>query len=548
MEAGRMGDQARFNQSPPLADLDLFASDPPLAEAVKINGLGDEARLLAAFGRRWGAGEMAEQARLANENVPRLQAYDASGFRRDTVEFHPAYHHLMKESVGSSLHCSTWTTDGERADAPAEVARAARVYMVAQVENGHLSSIITTRAAVAVLAAGGPPSAAEMIRKIVNRHYDPDFRPWSEKFGITVGMAVTERQAGTDVRGAATVAEPTADGYLVTGHKWFMSAPMSDAFVVLAQAPAGPTAVLVPRFRPDGEVNALQLQRLKNKLGNRANASAEVEFRGAFGWRLGQEGAGVRTVMEMVQLTRFDCAVSSAGLMRAAFSRAVHHTRHRGVFGRHLSDQPMMRAVLADLALEAEAAVALAFRLARSFDRAAEEPGERMRARLLTPVAKYRITKATPAFVAEAMECLGGNGFIEDGVLPRLYREAPVNAIWEGSGNVVCLDVLRIVERDPEAVTAVVDDLLAEAGDLPGAHASAEAVRLALRSAEPGGGRAVVERLGSLAAAAALRAGASPAAEPFARSHLAGERGATLGTSRLSSAEMDRLLARAMPG
>lgn len=547
MAEGTMMGEGRFNQSPAFADVDLYDSDRALKEAVVANGNVDDARMLAAFGRRWGAGEMSEHARLANENPPRLQAFDAKGFRRDTVEFHPSYHHLLKESIGASLHSSTWTAAGERANAPAEVARAARFYMVAQVENGHLSVMITTRAAVAPLAAG-PAVAADMVRKVTTRHYDPSFRPWEEKFGITIGMGVTERQGGTDVRGTVTRAEPTVDGFTVTGHKWFMSAPMSDAFVVLAQAPAGPTAMLVPRFRPDGSVNAIEFQRLKNKLGNRSSASAEVEFRGAFAWRLGEEGAGVRTVMEMVQLTRADCAVSSAGLMRAALTQAVHHTRHRGVFGRPLSEQPLMRAVLADLALEAEAAVALVFRLARSFDLAGESEAERMRARLLTPAAKYRVAKAAPAFVAEAMECLGGNGFIEDGVLPRLYREAPVNAIWEGSGNVVCLDVLRTLDRHREAVLEVVADLAREASDLPGVAATVVSVKDAFDSEGPErAARSAVERLALLAAAAALRTSESPVAELFARTHLSGSSGLTAGTSDLGPREIDQLLARAMP-
>ncbi|MDC7785280.1 acyl-CoA dehydrogenase family protein [Rhodoplanes sp. TEM] len=543
-----MAEQESNNQSPSFADVDLYETDRALKDAVAANGAVDEARLLGAFGRRWGAAEMAEHARLANENVPRLQAFDARGDRRDTVEFHPSYHHLLKESIGASLHCSTWTPDGARADAPAEVARAARFYMVAQVENGHLAPMITTRAAVAPLGAG-PPLAAEIIRKVVNRHYDPGFRPWEEKFGLTLGMGVTERQGGTDVRGVATRAAPLPDGYAVTGRKWFMSAPMSDAFVVLAQAPGGPSAVLVPRFRPDGSINAIEFQRLKNTLGGRSGATAEVEFRDAFGWLLGEEGAGVRTVMDMVQLTRADCAVSSAGLMRAALSHAVHHARHRGVFGRRLWEQPLMRAVLADLALESEAAVALVFRLARSFDLAGADPAEHMRARLLTPAAKYRVGKAAPGLLAEAMECLGGNGYVEDGPLPRLYREAPVNAIWEGAGNVVCLDVLRILGRRRDAVWAVIGDLAREASDLPGAAATVAAVKSAFDDPSPEGlARIAVEKLALLAAAAALRACGSPVAETFARVRLVGGTGLTAGTSGLSAAEMDRLLGRAMPG
>ena len=307
-----MAMQEGFNQSPPYVDVDLFASDQPLREVITANGAEDEAMLLAAFGRRWGAADMAEQARLANENPPKLHAYDAKGFRRDVVEYHPSYHHFLKESIGANLHASTWTTEGEREDAPAEVVRAARCYMVAQVENGHLNPVTMTRAAVAALACQADVTA-DMIKKVVTRHYDPSFRPWEEKFGITLGIAMTERQGGTDVRTNVTRAEATSDGYELTGHKWFASAPMSDAFLVLAQANDAPTAFLVPRFRPDGTINGLEFQRLKDKLGNRSNASTEMQFDKAFAWRIGGEGDGIATIMASVQLTRVDCAVGSAG-------------------------------------------------------------------------------------------------------------------------------------------------------------------------------------------------------------------------------------------
>ena len=268
---------------------------------------------------------------------------------------------------------------------------------------------------------------------------------------MTLGMGMTEKQGGTDVRTNTTTATPAGDGYAITGHKWFLSAPMSDAFLVLAQAPGGLTCFLMPRFRPDGAVNDLRFQRLKDKLGDRSNASSEVEFADAFAWRVGAEGGGLRNILQMVQLTRLDCAIASAGLMRMALTQAVHHCRHRSVFQKHLYDQPMMRAVLADMALEVEGAVALAFRLSRALDRAAADKREAAYARLMTPAVKYRICKLAPAFVYEAMECLGGNGYVEESMLPRLYRQAPVNAIWEGSGNVMCLDVLRALKGDDEA-------------------------------------------------------------------------------------------------
>ncbi len=542
-----MAMQEGFNQSPPYVDVDLFASDQPLKEVITANGAEDEAMLLAAFGRRWGAADMAEQARLANENPPKLHAYDAKGFRRDVVEYHPSYHHFLKESIGANLHASTWTTEGEREDAPAEVARAARCYMVAQVENGHLNPVTMTRAAVAALACQADVTA-DMIKKVVTRHYDPSFRPWEEKFGITLGIAMTERQGGTDVRTNVTRAEATSEGYELTGHKWFASAPMSDAFLVLAQAKDAPTAFLVPRFRPDGTINGLEFQRLKDKLGNRSNASTEMQFDKAFAWRIGGEGDGIATIMASVQLTRVDCAVGSAGLMRGALSQALNHVRHRNVFSKRLSDQPLMRAVLADLALEVEAALALAMRLCRALDLSAKKASEKARARLLTPVAKYWICKRAPSFVAETMECLGGNGFIEENVMPRLYREAPVNAIWEGSGNVLCLDVLRMLAQDRDAVLSVVAEVKKSAGDLPGGKAAAQFVEECF--ANPGSdflARAAVERLALLAAAEAMRAASLPYAEAFAATRLGGEVGETYGARGLAREEADRLIKRAMP-
>src|SRR2546422_4751615 len=374
-----------LNQSPPYEDVDLFLSDRPLQEAVRADGA--EAAALAEFGRHWGSAEMIAEARLANENEPKLETFDAKGFRRDVVEFHPAYHRFMAESIGAGLHAMTWNADGSRAGPPSEVARAARYYMVAQIENGHMCPITMTRAAVGALAAE-PALLKELMPKISSRSYDPSFRPWWEKTGVTLGMGMTEKQGGTDVRANTTRAAPSGEGYLITGHKWFMSAPMCDAFLVLAQAPDGLTCFLMPRFRPDGGVNDVRLQRLKDKLGNRSNASSEVEFAEAFAWRVGEEGRGVRTIIEMVQLTRLDCAIASAGLMRMALAQSLHHARHRTVFQKHLADQPMMRAVLADMALEAEAATALTLRLARSFDLAEADPREAARARLLTPAGE----------------------------------------------------------------------------------------------------------------------------------------------------------------
>src|SRR5215470_12838260 len=446
-----------FNQSPPFENIDLFATDRALQDAVAANGGGAEAAALSEFGRRWGTAAMFDAARLANENTPKLKTFDTKGFRRDVVEFHPAYHQFMAEAFRDGMQASTWNADGTRAGAPSEVARAARYFMEAQVENGHQCPITMTRACVGALAVE-PALLARLIDKIVSRSYDPRFIPWWEKDGITFGMGMTEKQGGTDVRANTTTAIPAGEGYSITGHKWFMSAPMCDAFLVLAQAPGGLTCFLMPRFRPDGSVNGLYYQRLKDKLGNRSNASSEVEFVDAFAWRLGEEGRGVPTIINMVQLTRLDCAIASAGIMRMALAQAIHHARYRTVFQKHLVEQPMMRTVLADLCLEVDAATALVMRLTRSFDLAASDPREAARARLLTPVVKYWVCKTAPAVIGEAMECLGGNGYVEESLLPRLYREAPVNAIWEGSGNVMCLDVLRAVGREREAALALAEE------------------------------------------------------------------------------------------
>jgi putative acyl-CoA dehydrogenase len=361
-------------------------------------------------------------------------------------------------------------------------------------------------------------------------------------------MGMTEKQGGTDVRANTTRAEVSNDGYLITGHKWFMSAPMCDGFLTLAQAKAGLTCFFLPRFRPDGQVNALHFQRLKDKLGNRSNASAEVEIFDAFAVRVGEEGKGVSTILQMVQFTRLDCAISSAGMMRMALAQALHHCRHRSVFQKRLADQPMMRAVLADMALTVEAALSLVMRLCRAFDRAARDPGEAAHARLLTPAAKYLVCKSAPALIYEAMECLGGNGYVEESVMPRLYREAPVNAIWEGSGNVMCLDVLRAVGRENGA-RAVLEQLAREAAGLPGAADAAAVVAKSLASpAAEAHARAAVERLAQLAAAAALTASAPAAvAEAFARTRLVAAAGASFGTSALDAAEVALLLDRALP-
>ena len=536
-----------FNQSPPLVDVDLFALDPALAEAVAANGGAAAAKELSDFGRHWGSAAMAERGRLANENTPKLRTFDSKGNRRDQVEFHPAYHELMAHSAHAGLHNSTWAVDGRPAGAPAEVVRAAKFYMAAGVETGHLCPITMTRASVAALAVQG-----DILKKtmpvIGTRAYDPAFAPWPTKRGMTLGMGMTEKQGGTDVRANMTRAERDGEGWRITGHKWFMSAPMCDAFLVLAQTEQGLSCFFMPRFRPDGWVNAIQFQRLKDKLGNRSNASSEVEFLGAYGELVGDEGKGIRTIIQMVQLTRQDCAIASVGLMRSGLAHALHHTRHRSVFQKHLSDQPLMRAVLSDMALHVEASIALVMRLCRAFDGATADANEAAYMRLLTPAIKYWTCKSAPGFLYEAMECLGGNGYVEEGILARHYRESPVNAIWEGSGNVMCLDVLRALSREAEAAAAILDTLAWETKGMPGAGEAAAFVGKAFRRPDAESvARLAVERLALLAVTAALNAVSPRHAELFATTRLAGNHAGMYGAVDLTPDDIGRLLDRALP-
>ncbi|MET0967772.1 MAG: acyl-CoA dehydrogenase family protein [Tardiphaga sp.] len=538
---------AVLNQSPPFEDADLFALDRPLVEAVAFNEASAAFTEHSDFGQAWGSAAMAQRARLANENTPKLRAFDSRGNRRDEVEFHPAYHELMAQSVAAGLHNSTWTAAGRPAGRASDVIRAAKFYMAAQVEAGHLCPITMTRAAVGAMALQ-PDLLAQVMPKIASRDYDARFAPWTAKRGMTMGMGMTERQGGTDVRSNMTRAVRDGDAFRITGHKWFMSAPMCDAFLVLAQSDDGLGCFFMPRFRPDGALNALNFQRLKDKLGNRSNASSEVEFNDAYALRVGEDGKGVRTIIQMVQLTRQDCATASAGLMRAGLVHALDHARHRSVFQKHLADQPMMQSVLGDMALHVEAVTALVMRMCRAFDLAAEVPVEAAWMRIMTPAVKYWVCKSAPGFLYEAMECLGGNGYVEEGVLARLYREAPVNAIWEGSGNVMCLDVLRALTRDGDAVTAVLQDLLEDTRGLPGAaDAASFIIRTLLRPDSERAARQAVELLAMLAAAAALNLVHPAHAELFARTRLDGPRGMMFGAAELSEAEARGLLDRALP-
>jgi putative acyl-CoA dehydrogenase len=536
-----------FNQSPPFEDVDLFALDRPLVDAVAMNDGGSAHSELSEFGRHWGSAAMAARGRLANENPPKLRSFDARGNRRDEVEFHPAYHELMAHSAHAGIHNSTWGADGKPTGGASEVQRAAKFYMAAQVETGHLCPITMTRASVAALAAQ-PDILAKAMPVIANRAYDPAFAPWWTKRGMTLGMGMTEKQGGTDVRSNITRAERDGDAYRITGHKWFMSAPMCDAFLVLAQTDGGLTCFFMPRFRPDGSVNAVAFQRLKDKLGNRSNASSEVELTGAYAQRVGDEAKGIRTIIQMVQLTRQDCAIASAGLMRSGLAHALHHARHRSVFQKHLADQPLMQAVLADMALHVEACIALVMRLCRSFDQAPADASEASFMRLLTPAVKYWVCKSAPGFLYEAMECLGGNGYVEESILARHYREAPVNAIWEGSGNVMCLDVLRALSREGEAASAVLQGLIQETMGLPGAAETASfVVKTLLRPDGEQVARQAVEALAVLAAAAALNIVHPGHAERFALRRLNLARGTLYGAADLTPGQCRGLLDRALP-
>jgi putative acyl-CoA dehydrogenase len=507
-----------LNQSPPYGGINLFESDPLLGLAT--SGFPDDVRRdLADLGGFWGTREAREFARLANRYIPELERYDSRGARVDQVTFHPAYHALMRRSMLAGLHCSTFDRAEEEAGLRHR-ARAARLYMTAQTECGHLCPMTMTNASLATLRHA-PDLLSIWAPRILSRTYDRNFRPIDEKRGVTVGMGMTEKQGGTDVRANTTRADPGEGGtYTLTGHKWFMSAPMSDAFLLLAQAEAGLTCFLMPRFLPDGSVNAIRLERLKDKLGNRSNASAEVELDGASAWRVGNEGRGIATILEMVTLTRLDCAVATTGLMRAGFVEAVHHARHRMVFGKALIDQPLMLRVLADMALDLAGALALSMRLAESFDMAEEQPAEAAYARLMTPAVKYWICKTGPAFLYEAMECLGGNGYIETSDLPRLYREAPVNAIWEGSGNVMALDVVRALGSEG-VLQHVLETIAGELGR--GSKAAVDVLSAAAEVAfeDEGSARILTEQLALTATAAALRRDFPPAfADAFIETRL----------------------------
>ena len=521
-----------LNQPPPLAGYDLFEADPVLGEALHREGAGWAAEQVRALGVLAGSPEAIAWGEAADASPPVLRTHDRYGRRVDEVEFHPAWHRLLGTAVSHGLHAAPW-----RDPRPgAQVARAAGFYLWAQVEAGHGCPVSMTYAAVPALRAA--PELAEVWEpKLTALAYQPELAPVAAKAGALCGMAMTEKQGGSDVRANTTTARPAgSDGrWLLTGHKWFCSAPMSDAFLVLAQAPAGLSCFLVPRVLPDGARNRFHLQRLKDKLGNRANASAEVELDEAAGWPVGEPGRGLAAILEMVNHTRLDCVVGSAALARQAVAQATHHAAHRSAFGRRLADQPLMENVLADLAVESEAATVLAMRVAGAFDRAPDDPAEAALRRLATAAAKYWVCKRAPAVAAEALECLGGNGYVEESGMPRLYREAPLNSIWEGAGNINSLDVLRVLARRPESVAALLDEAAPARAAEPRLDRAAAAVERELAAADPdglqAGARRLVERLAVLLQGSLLvRHGHPAVADAFCASRVAGDRGAAFGT------------------
>ena len=526
------------NQPPPLAGHDLFAANRPLTEALEREGAGWAAERCSSFGSLL-TREPLEWGRLANEFPPRLRTHDRFGERIDEVEFHPAWHDLMRLAVGHGTHSLSWTEPRKGA----HVARATLFMLAGQVEAGHGCPISMTHAAVPALRVAAPELAEQWEPLLTSGDYDFGLRPAAAKRGALFGMAMTERQGGSDVRANVTTASPLGGGeYLLDGHKWFCSAPMCDAFLVLAQAPAGLTCFLLPRVLSDGTRNGFRIQRLKDKLGDRSNASSEIELDSAWAELVGEEGRGVRTIVEMIVHTRLDCVLGSAAGMRQAVEQATHHAAHRIAFGKPLADQPLMRNVLADLALESEAATVTAMRLARAYDRRADDPGEAAFARIATAIAKYWICKRGPGHAAEALECLGGNGYVEESGLPRIYRQQPLQSIWEGSGNVICLDVLRALERERESAAA----LLAEIGlaDDPRLTTLAEQ---ALGETGESRARSVVERL-ALALQASLLIRHSPAAvaDAFVASRLGDGGGRAYGTLE-AGADLGSILERHRP-
>lgn len=547
------------NQVPALVDTNIYLSDRFLRDGVaRYDGSWGDERL-TAFGARLGSSTVLQWADQANRFDPELKTHDRTGHRIDEVEFHPAWHELMALSTEFGVHNLPWSEERPGA----HVVRAAMMFMAYQTEAGHCCPISMTYSAVPALRK--QPDLAEIWEpRILQRAYDGRLMEAGIKPGVIFGMAMTEKQGGSDVRANSTVAVPFSGGgpgkeYLITGHKWFCSAPMSDAFLVLAQIDGQPSCFLVPRILPDGSRNVFQIQRLKEKLGNRSNASSEIEFRNTIGYLVGGVGRGVPTIIEMVNHTRLDCAIGSASLMRQSLVQAMHHGRHRSAFGKSLKDQPLMRSVFADLAVEAEAAQLLMLRLAHSYDNPKADDGEDAFRRITSAVSKYWLCKRATPFVGEALECLGGNGYVEESVMPRLFRESPLNSIWEGAGNVICLDVMRALVKEPQSIAAIESELHTTLGESPRYHRYARAAIKALHDsrARLSSGRASsklkaelearanVERVAiSLMASLMIRYSSPEAAEAYISSRLGRSHGYMFGTMKVASRKIDAILER----
>ena len=519
-----------LNQVPPLTGYNLFSTDRTLVQALERAGAGWAHAQISELGQFLGTQEAQCWGFEANENKPALHTHDRNGNRRDEVVFHPAWHHLMRTSVAQKVHSLPWSEKR----AGAHVARAALMMLTAQNELGHTCPISMTFSGFAALR-NEPDLAREWERKILSSTYDPQFRPASEKSGVLLGMGMTEKQGGSDVRANTTRAERIGSSreYLVTGHKWFCSAPMCDAFLILAQASKGLSCFFLPRWNPTGERNRFYIQRLKDKMGNRSNASSEVEFEGAWAHLVGEEGRGVSTIIEMVHHTRLDCAIAAAAMMRQAAVQALHHAKHRKAFGKLLIEQPLMRNVLADLLIESEAATLLIMRLASSFDARESDLQERAFGRIATSIAKYWLCKRAPIHVGEALECHGGNGYVEESPMPRLYREAPLYSIWEGSGNVICLDILRALAKKPDSVEALRSEIKTAShldNRLDAFLADVEKQLVHTRDSEAQARRLAEKLALALQASLVVRYSSAAVAEAFLWSRLNSGHGFTFGT------------------
>jgi len=538
-----------LNQPPVLAGHDPFALDLALQQGMQRGGAAWIVERATALSKQVGDPRTQQLAALANRYSPVLHTHDRFGNRIDEVEFHPAYHELMRMGIEAGCHALPWSEPREGA----HVARGVLYILRAQAEEGTGCPITMTFAVVPSLRLQ-PDVAAEWEPRVVTNEYDERFIPAQEKRGVTFGMAMTERQGGSDVRANTTRARAIGVGgsgaeYELVGHKWFCSAPMSDAFLTLARTDKGLSCFLLPRWRPDGTRNAFRINRLKDKMGNLSNASSEVEYHGAWARMIGEEGRGVATIIEMVRHTRLDCVFGSSGSMRHAFSQAVHHANHRYAFGRRLIDQPLMRNVLADLAIESEASTGLALRLASWFDQSSTNVRSARLARISTAIAKYWITKRNPGFVSEALECIGGNGFIEESPMPRLYRDSPINSLWEGTGNVQCLDALRAAHKDPESLEVLVEELRRHTGSNADydRHVRKIEAELANRTDLELRARRIVEWLAlGLQAAVLLENGVPCVSDAFCVSRLGGDQGLAYGTLP-SGCDTEAILRRAWP-